>query len=87
MAATDESQAIGDTLARIKRATGARPVGGLGADLQETWASFDHLIDERPRYVTDRINDVHPYPIDVGSRRIVSIPYIFETNDTPTFLF
>ncbi len=85
--AADERQVIGDTLARIERASGTRPVGWLGAGLQETWTSLDHLIEEGCRYVADWINDDQPYPMDVGGRRIVSIPYTFETNDTPTFLF
>jgi len=34
-------------------------------------------------YVADWINDDQPYLMDVGGKRLVSIPYSYEINDAP----
>jgi peptidoglycan/xylan/chitin deacetylase (PgdA/CDA1 family) len=68
-------------MSRIEEATGKRPVGWLGAGLQETWNSLDYLIEEGCSYVADWVNDDQPYTMDLDGKRIVSIPYSYELND------
>ena len=80
-----EKQVIADTLSRITRETGERPRGWLGSGLQETWNTLDHLADEGVDYVCDWINDDQPYLMDIGGRRMVSLPYSTEINDLPAF--
>lgn len=78
---------VSETLARIARATGAKPRGWLGSGLEETWNTLDHLIDEGVSYVADWVNDDEPYRMDVGGgRSIMSIPYSTEINDRPAYV-
>jgi peptidoglycan/xylan/chitin deacetylase (PgdA/CDA1 family) len=70
----EERALIKNALATLERASGRRPVGWLGSALAETWNTLDHLIDEGCLYVADWVNDDQPYLMDVGGRRIVSIP-------------
>ena len=77
-----ERGVIRESLDRIARHTGRRPVGWLGAGLQETWNTLDHLADEGCLYVADWVNDDQPYLMDVGGKPLVSIPYSYELNDT-----
>jgi peptidoglycan/xylan/chitin deacetylase (PgdA/CDA1 family) len=78
-----ERRVIHDTLARIAAATGRKPVGWLGPGLAETWQTLDILADEGCRYVCDWVNDDQPYVMDIGGRRLCSIPYSIEINDVP----
>lgn len=57
-------------------------MGWLGSALAESWNTLDHLIDEGCLYVADWVNDDQPYLMDVGGKRIVSIPYSYEINDS-----
>ena len=77
---------IRECLDTIEKATGKRPVGWLGSGLQESWHTLDNLIDNGCRYVADWVNDDQPYPMDVDGRRIHSIPYPFELNDSAALL-
>jgi allantoinase len=79
----EERALIKNALAVLERASGKRPVGWLGSALAETWNTLDHLIDEGCLYVADWVNDDQPYLMNVGGRRIVSIPYSYELNDSP----
>lgn len=79
----EERGLIRAALERIQQATGRRPVGWLGSGLQETWNTLDHLADEGCLYVADWVNDDQPYLMDLGKgRRLVSVPYSYEVNDT-----
>jgi allantoinase len=66
----------------IERTVGRRPVGWLGSGLQETWSTLDYLLDNGCRYIADWVNDDQPYIMKVGGKRLVSIPYSFELNDS-----
>jgi allantoinase len=82
----EEAGIIHRTLATIASATGTRPVGWLGAGLQETWETLDLLADEGCEYVGDWVNDDQPYVMTLeGGRRIVAMPYSQEINDKPVF--
>jgi peptidoglycan/xylan/chitin deacetylase (PgdA/CDA1 family) len=79
--AGEERALIRESLDRIARATGRRPVGWLGSGLQETWNTLDHLAAEGCLYVADWVNDDQPYFLEAGGRRLVSVPYSYELND------
>lgn len=80
-----ERQVIADTLSRIAQTTGSRPRGWLGSGLAETWNTLDYLADEGVEYVCDWVNDDQPYLMDIGGKRMVSLPYSTEINDLPAF--
>ena len=82
----EENKMIHDALAEIASLTGVRPKGWLGSGLAETWNTLDYLIDEGIEYIADWVNDDQPYLMDVDGRRICSIPYSYEINDSP-FLY
>jgi allantoinase len=82
----EERQTIAHTLSRIAELTGKRPVGWLGAGLAETWHTLDFLAEEGILYVADWVNDDQPYFMTVGGKKLVSIPYSYEINDSP-FLY
>ena len=77
----EERDTIRHVLDRIGQATGKRPLGWLGSGLQETWNTLDHLAAEGCLYVADWVNDDQPYTMELGGRRIVSVPYSYELND------
>lgn len=74
---------VKDTFDRIEAACGERPKGWLSSGLQENWTTLDALIENGAIYVADWINDDQPYMMDVGGKRIASIPYSGEINDLP----
>lgn len=84
--AEQEREVIRRTLDVIAGATGRRPLGWLGAGLQETWNSLDHLVDEGVQYVGDWVNDDQPYFIELeGGRRLVAMPYSNVINDKAAY--
>ena len=83
--AEDERRVIRNVAVRMQKATGQRPVGWLGAGLQETWNTVDHLVAEGYRYVADWVNDDQPYVMRVDGKPLVSVPYSYEINDKPAF--
>jgi allantoinase len=80
----EEKPSIHRTLAKIAALSGRKPVGWLGAGLAETWHTLDHLADEGVQYVADWVSDDQPFwmTLDDG-RKLVSIPYSYEINDSP----
>ena len=85
--AEEEPKIIRDTLDTIARASGKRPVGWLGAGLQETWNTLDLLAEAGCEYVADwGPNDDQPYTMTVaGDKTIVSLPYSYNINDKQAF--
>ncbi len=77
-----ERQHVFDVIETIEKATGKRPLGWLGPGLQETWNTLDYLIEAGCTYIADWVNDDQPYLMDVDGKRIVSIPYSYEVNDS-----
>ncbi len=86
MTPEDERRVVMDTFDRIEAATGARPRGWLSSGLQQSWHTLDYLVEAGASYVADWINDDQPYLMDVGGKRLASIPYSAEINDLPQFL-
>ena len=83
MGPEEERQSIARALAKIAALSGKKPVGWLGSGLAETWHTLDYLIEEGCLYIADWVNDDQPYLMDVGGKRLVSIPYSYEINDSP----
>lgn len=81
----EERRVIHDSLARIEKATGKKPVGWLGAGLQETWNTLDYLVEEGCKYVADWVNDDQPYRMTTAHGELYSIPYSVEINDRPAY--
>ncbi len=73
MTEREERAFIGDTLARITRATGKRPNGWISQDYSESTRTPFLLADAGLKYVADWPNDDQPYRMTVGDR-FVSIP-------------
>ena len=65
----------------IVAGTGKQPRGWLGPGLSETYETPDLLAELGIEYVCDWCNDDVPYPIDVKSGRMISVPYSIELND------
>jgi len=80
-----ERESILRAVERIGRATGRRPAGWLGAGLAESWNTLDYLYEAGIRYVCDWVNDEQPYSMDIGSPRMVSLPYTVQCNDVPAY--
>ncbi|MFM9970803.1 MAG: polysaccharide deacetylase family protein [Burkholderiales bacterium] len=76
-----ERDEVRGAIERITRATGRPVAGWLGSGLQETWNTLDYLIEFGCKYVADWVNDDQPYLMNVGGKRICSIPYSAEVND------
>jgi peptidoglycan/xylan/chitin deacetylase (PgdA/CDA1 family) len=84
IAPEEEKASIARTLSKIAALAGKKPVGWLGAGLAETWNTLDHLIAEGVQYIADWVCDDQPFWMDLGGgKRIVSIPYSYEINDSP----
>jgi allantoinase len=81
----EERAAVRATIDRIEAASGARPVGWLGAGLAETWNTLDYLAEAGIRYVCDWVNDDQPYRFEIGTPPLVSLPYSVQTNDVPAY--
>jgi peptidoglycan/xylan/chitin deacetylase (PgdA/CDA1 family) len=82
-----ERPSIARTLSKIAALSGRKPVGWLGAGLAETWNTLDYLADEGCLYVADWVSDDQPFFMDIGGgKRLVSITYSYEINDSP-FLY
>ena len=77
-----ERELIHNCLEILEKTSGKRPVGWLGSALAESWNTLDHLIDEGCTYVADWVNDDQPYLMSVNGKKITSIPYSYEINDS-----
>ncbi len=85
MSPEEERESIFRAVDRIERACGVRPTGWLGPGLAETWNTLEFLAEAGIRYVCDWVNDDQPYTMEVGSPRLVSIPYTLQANDAPAY--
>src|SRR3989475_1628247 len=81
-----ERDVVRATLDRISAAAGRKTAGWMGSALQETWNTLDHLVEYGCKYVADWVNDDQPYLMNVGGKRLCSIPYSTEINDLPQII-
>ena len=86
MSPEEERRVVLETFDRIEGATKQRPRGWLSSGLQESWHTLDYLVEAGASYVADWINDDQPYLMNVGGKRLCSIPYSGEINDLPQIL-
>lgn len=86
MSPEEERHVVFSTFERIEHATGRRPKGWLSSGLQESWQTLDYLVEAGASYVADWVNDDQPYVMNVGGKRLCSIPYSTEINDLPQII-
>ncbi len=82
----DERAVIKKTIETIQRKTGSAPRGWMGPGLAETFETPDILAEEGIEYVCDWVADDQPFPVNVRSGSLVSIPYTVELNDIPMYI-
>ncbi len=82
----EERRLIGDIVSTIADGTGTAPKGWLGPALSESFNTPDILAGNGIEYVCDWVNDEQPYPMNVKSGSLISMPYSIEINDIPAFL-
>ena len=82
----EERGLIRDIVSTIADGTGTAPKGWLGPALSESFNTPDILAENGIEYVCDWVNDEQPYPMNVKSGSLISMPYSIEINDIPTFL-
>lgn len=82
----DERAALEQIVAAFEQATGTRPRGWLGPALTATAQTNDLLAELGFSYNLDWANDDQPYPLNVASGRLISLPYASEVNDIPAFV-
>ncbi len=82
----DERKSIFTTFDRIEEFTGTRPRGWLSPNIRISWNTLDILAEGGCEYFCDFTNDDQPYLMDIGGKRMVSVPYSLEINDFPAFL-
>ena len=76
---------VAETMERIERATGQRPLGWLSPGLQETWTTLDELAAARAEYVADWVIDDQPMLMRAGSWELIALPYSSDINDKIAF--
>jgi allantoinase len=76
-----ERAVIEDSIETIARLTGQGPTGFLAPALTYTERTFDLLAEYGFLYTCDLFHDDQPFPVQVRSGRLVSVPYTLELND------
>lgn len=76
---------IAEVADRIERATGKRPRGWLGPSLTASPATNDLLAALGFSYCLDWGADDEPFPFNVASGTLISVPYSTELNDIPFY--
>jgi allantoinase len=82
----EERAFLTDVVQTIEAATGRRPRGWLGPTLSETFATPHLLAELGLDYILDWCSDDQPFPLNVRSGRMISVPYSVEINDIIQFL-
>ena len=82
----DERATIRLALDTIEAKTGTRPQGWMGPGMNETFDTPDILAEEGVRFVLDWLNDDQPYPLQVKSGSLLSVPYSNEMNDIGVYV-
>jgi len=86
MSLEEERTYLTDVVGTIRQHTGQQPQGWLGPALTETFNTPDILAELGLTYILDWCNDDQPYPVNVKSGRMISVPYSIEVNDIPLFV-
>ena len=86
MSREEERQYLQDVVETITAATGQQPRGWLGPALTETFNTPELLRELGVTYLLDWCNDDQPFPLNVKSGRMISVPYSIEMNDVSLFV-
>jgi peptidoglycan/xylan/chitin deacetylase (PgdA/CDA1 family) len=86
MSPDEERAYLTDVVQTIEGATGTRPKGWLGPALTETLHTPEILAELGLTYVCDWCCDDQPFPLNVRSGPMLSLPYSIEVNDIPLFV-
>ncbi len=84
--AAEERDIIRTAMDVISDATQQRPIGWIGAALAETFDTPDILAEEGIKYVSDWVCDDQPFPMNVKTGDLISMPYSLDLNDIPAFI-
>jgi allantoinase len=81
-----ERALIRESLDRLAQTMGAPPQGWLSTAVASSIHTPELLAEAGLKYYCDLCNDDQPYPMQVGGRTLVSIPYSIELNDYPIYI-
>src|SRR2546428_12713515 len=70
----DQRAAVREAIKLLRDFTGKPPQGWLGPGLTETWETLDILAEEGIAYVSDWVNDDHPYEIRTAAAAPLAVP-------------
>ena len=71
----DERAYLAEVVSTIREGTGTSPKGWLGPALTETFNTPRLLAELGLTNVLDWCNDDQPYPLNVSTGRMISVPY------------
>lgn len=83
---SDEAAVVKEVLDGIEKGTGRRPRGWLTPCFSESFNTPDVLAASGVEYLCDYTCDDQPFPLNVKSGSLLSIPYSVEINDVASFL-
>jgi peptidoglycan/xylan/chitin deacetylase (PgdA/CDA1 family) len=86
MTLEQEREYLTSVVQTIATATGQQPKGWLGPALTETFNTPRLLAELGLTYLLDWCNDDQPYPLNISSGRMISVPYSIEMNDVSLFV-
>jgi allantoinase len=81
MSEQEERQYIQESMARLRRATGAAPVGWLGPEYGESERTPQLLAEAGIRYLCDWPNDEQPYRLKTRQGELFALPIMLELDD------
>lgn len=86
MTESQERSHIQSIITGIEKGTGKRPKGWSTPGFAESFQTPDILAESGFEYVCDYACDDQPFPLDVKTGSLISIPYSIEINDMAAFL-
>ncbi len=81
-----ERAEIADCVDTFRRLTGRQLAGWLSPGLSNTLNTPDLLAAAGIKYYCDWVHDEQPFPMEVRSGRLITIPYTVDINDAPVQL-
>jgi peptidoglycan/xylan/chitin deacetylase (PgdA/CDA1 family) len=81
MSEQEERQYLQESLERLRRATGAAPVGWLGPEYGESERTPQLLAEAGIRYLCDWPNDEQPYRLKTRQGELFALPIMLELDD------
>ena len=81
MTREQELSIINDSIENVKKHTGQMIAGYLAPALTHTERTMDLLAEKEILYTCDLFIDDQPFPVNVDSGKLISIPYSLEMND------